>query len=146
MIRIIANHFDHSVEMEFPENETTILAKCMEIHVAEDFPQIVTVEEVLEPRELSTLVNKEVNLDELNYLAKRLDSFIDKEMTQFFTAVDYERMSNLKDLINLTFNLDKYTLINDISNMADVGLEYTLNTAGSVDSKEIGSERLAKIG
>lgn len=146
MIRIIANHFDHSVEMEFPENETVLFTKCMEIHVADDFPPIVTAEEVLEPRELSTLVNKEINLDELNFLAKRLDSFTDKEMTQFFTAANYESMSNLKDLINLTFNLDKYTLITDISNMADVGLEYTLNTSGCIDPKEIGSERLAKIG
>lgn len=104
MIRIIANHFNHSVEMEFPENETVLFTKCMEIHVADDFPPIVTAEEVLEPRELSTLVNKEINLDELNFLAKRLDSFTDKEMTQFFTAANYESMSNLKDLINLTFN------------------------------------------
>ena len=42
-------------------------------------------------------------------------------------------------------NFTMHTLITDISNMADVGLEYTLNTSGCIDPKEIGSERLAKI-
>lgn len=146
MIRIIANHFDHSVEMEFPENETVLFTKCMEIQAAENFPPTALIEEIIEPKKLSVLENQIVNLDELNYLAKRFDSFTDGEMAQFFAAMEYEDIRNLKDLINLSFNLDKYTLITDVSDMSAVGLAYTLNTEGCVDPKEVGSDKLARIG
>lgn len=146
MIKIIANHNDRSVIITFPANENVLYEKCMEIQAAENFPPTALIEEIIEPKKLFVLENQIVNLDELNYLAKRFDSFTDGEMAQFFAAMEYEDIRNLKDLINLSFNLDKYTLITDVSDMSAVGLAYMLNTEGCVDPKEVGSEKLARIG
>ena len=146
MIKIIANKDDYSVIIAFPANDNVLHEKCKEIRAAENFPPTAIMEEIIEPKKLSVLENQIVNLDELNYLAKRFDSFSDEEMAQFFAAMEYENIRNLKDLINLSYNLDKYTLITDVSDMSAVGLAYMLNTEGCVDPKEVGSEKLARIG
>lgn len=78
--------------------------------------------------ELSILNNKEINLEELNFLAKRLDSFTEKELSQWSAAVHATKPDALKDMINLTFNLHNYTLITDVSNSAVVGKTHRLNT------------------
>ena len=101
---------------------------------------------ITEPKELSFLKDRLVNLDELNYLAKRMDSFFGDEETQFFEAIKLEHFTEMKDLINLTFNLDKYTLIKDVSDMGKVGREYLLNTEGCIPAHDEDNPKYAQIG
>lgn len=115
MITATVKHNDNYADIEFPCSEAYLSAKLMEIHV-DDLSSITHyISAITEPKELSFLKDRLVNLDELNYLAKRMDSFFGDEETQFFEAIKLEHFTEMKDLINLTFNLDKYTLIKDVS-------------------------------
>lgn len=126
MITATVKHNDNYADIEFPCSEAYLSAKLMEIHV-DDLSSITHyISAITEPKELSFLKDRLVNLDELNYLAKRMDSFFGDEETQFFEAIKLEHFTEMKDLINLTFNLDKYTLIKDVSDMGKVGREYLL--------------------
>lgn len=95
----------------------------MELH--DDNPNDATlfVTDVIELEELSCLKDRLVNLDELNYLAKRMENFFGNEDFQFYKAMKLEHFTELKDLINLSFILDKYSLIQDVSNMGKIGRE-----------------------
>ena len=118
MITATVKHNDNYADIEFPCSEAYLSAKLMEIHV-DDLSSITHyISAITEPKELSFLKDRLVNLDELNYLAKRMDSFFGDEETQFFEAIKLEHFTEMKDLINLTFNLDKYTLIKDVSDIA----------------------------
>ena len=52
----------------------------------------------------------------------------------------------MKDLINLSFNLDKYTLIQDVTNMSRVGREYLLNRDGCIPAHDEDDPKYAVIG
>ncbi len=72
-------------------------------------------------RFLKILVDKNVNIDELNYLMKRLDSFDSREMEKFYAAAFGERLERIDDLINLTFNIHCYSLVNNFSDLDKLG-------------------------
>lgn len=136
MITATVKHNDNYADIEFPCSEAYLSAKLMEIHV-DDLSSITHyISAITEPKELSFLKDRLVNLDELNYLAKRMDSFFGDEETQFFEAIKLEHFTEMKDLINLTFNLDKYTLIKDVSDMGKVGRKYLLNTEGCIPADD----------
>lgn len=136
---------DNEITIEFPVSENELSSKLMELHAAAETSTLFLVE-MEYPLEFMFLENTFVNLDELNYLAKRMDSFFGNEELQFFEAMKLESFTSLKDLINLSFNLDKYTLIQNIGDMQKVGVEYTLNTQGSMPSDEVNDPKYAKIG
>lgn len=98
------------------------------------------------PSEFAVLENTFVNLDELNFLAKRMESFCGDEDLQFFEAMKLEKFSGLRDLINLSFNLDKYTLIQNIGDMQKIGVDYTMNTQGSMLTAEMNDPKYADLG
>ena len=137
---------DHRIDIDFPCSEMILQSKMMEIHSDNpDLPEAYVME-VIEPRELAILEGNTHNLDEMNYLAKRLDSFTDQEMAQYFVAAKFEGFRGMKDLINLTFNLQKYTLIQDISSMAEVGRNFILNNKGGMVRGEFTDKELAEKG
>ena len=136
-----------STEIEFPINDDRLEQILQEAEMPTNTTlQLFATENIQYPQQLSILRGSVVNLDELNYLAKRLDSFTESEMQQFYVALDHKKTQSLKDLINLSYNLDKFTLIQDISDMTKVGKEYTMNTEGSVPSDNRYDEKYAEIG
>lgn len=136
-----------TTEIEFPVNDDTLERILQEAEMPTDTTlQLFSVDSIQYPEQLSILVGSVLNLDELNYLAKRLDSFDESEIQQFYAALDQNKTQELKELINLSFNLDKFTLIQDISDMTKVGKEYTINTEGSVPADNRYDEKYAEIG
>ena len=87
-------------------------------------------------RELAVLIDRFLDIDELNFLAKRLDSFDDRELNQFKAAVLVAKPVELKDMINLTFNLQNYTLITDFSDLSDVGKRHRLNVEMAIPTDD----------
>ena len=146
MITATVKYNDNYTDIEFPCSEAYLSAKLMEIHVDDLSSTTRYISAITEPKELSFLKDKMINLDELNYLAKRMDSFFGDEETQFFEAIKLEHFTEMKDLINLTFNLDKYTLIKDVSDMGKVGREYLLNTEGCIPAHDEDNPKYAQIG
>ena len=136
-----------TTEIEFPINDDRLERILQEAEMPTDTTvQLFATENIQYPEQLSILRGSVVNLDELNYLAKRLDSFDESEIQQFYAALDQNKTQELKELINLSFNLDKFTLIQNISDMTKVGKEYTINTEGSVPADNRYDEKYAEIG
>ena len=75
----------------------------------------------MSPEALAMLNGKEIDLDELNFLAKSLDRFTPYEQDQFWAIVQMEQPSDLKALINLAFNMERYTLVQNVTDLAAVG-------------------------
>ena len=140
------SHIDHSAEIGFPMDDDTLDVLLSANKMPTDTTLPFLVEDIHFPAELSCLNGEYVNLDEMNYLAKRLDSFTEAEMEQFGIAVDKTDAKDMKDLINLTFNLNKFTIIKNVGDMAEVGREYKLNREGSVPVDPSFDDEFAAIG
>lgn len=107
---------------------------------------VTTVMVVNEPESLRYLVVKQWNVDELNFLAKMIESFDNQEESQFNAAVSYLQPQSIKDLINLSFNLPRYSLISNVSNLAEVGRTHTMTHRQAMSLEEIKQTDFAKIG
>ena len=146
MITATVRYNDNYANIDFPCSDVYLYSKLMELHADDPNNTTLFISEIIEPKELSCLKDRFVNLDDLNYLAKRMDSFFGDEETQFFEAMKLEHFTELKDLINLSFNLDKYTLIQDVSNMGKVGRKYLLNRDGCIPAYDENNPEYAVIG
>lgn len=146
MIQITARYKDHLVDIHFPCSESELQSALMELHAADENPAELFVMDVEYPKEFDILKDRFINMDELNFLAKRMESFWGLEETQFYEAMKQEGFTELKDLINLTLNLNRYTLIQNIGDMAAVGREYELNTKGCIPSNDQDNPKYAQIG
>ena len=146
MITAHIRYHDHSAEIGFPIDDDTLdtLLRAHKMPTETTLPFLI--EAIRYPEELSFLNAENVNLDEMNYLAKRIDSFTDIEMEEFIAAADKTKAKSLKTLINLTFNLNKFTIIKNIGDMAEVGREYTLNREGSVPVDPALEDKFSEIG
>lgn len=71
------------------------------------------------------LADKNVNIDELNYLMKRLDGFDSREIDKFYAVAFVEEYKSMADLINLSFNLHFYSLINNFDDFNKLEKTYT---------------------
>ena len=94
----------------------------------------------IEPTELSVLEDCEVSLDALNYLAKRMDGMDAREVNQFFAVLTCDELEigwGFKNIINLTFNLNRFTLIEDSSDIEKVGRTHMLNIRGGIACSEL---------
>ena len=103
---------------------------------------------MIEPEWLTVLETQSVSMDQLNYLAKRLDMLSDNQCKQFEAAMKHLKLTEIKDLINLTFNLSKYTLIEDVQNMENVGRIHFENLLGGlgIDEQDEANCDFAEIG
>lgn len=99
-------------------------------------PCKVTADEV-SPQALSALDGTEIDLDEMNFLAKSMERFTQYEQDQFFATVQAEQVSDLKALINLSFNMDRYTLVQNTTDLAAIGRKHLLNKLGGIPASEI---------
>ena len=108
-------------------------------------PFKVTADDVT-PKELAMLNGKEIDLDELNFLAKNLDRFTSYAQDQFFAAVQVEQPSDLTALINLSFNMERYTLVQNVTNLVAVGRKYLLNKMGALPASEVDKLDFEKAG
>lgn len=146
MIDVVVQFNDTTANIDLPCSDVYLESKYMELHMPEDAERILFVKNVYFPESLSMLENMFIKMDELNYLAKRLCSFDKQELKQFEAVVRHNDMQEMKDLINLTFNLHKFTLIQDISNMEDVGRTHMLNMHGGLSIDEMDNYDFAAIG
>ena len=99
-------------------------------------PSKVTADEI-SPQALSALDGKKIDLDELNFLARSLEQFTPYEQEQFFAAAQTARVSALKALINLSFNMDRYTLVQNTTDLAAIGRKHLLNKQGGIPVSEL---------
>jgi len=146
MITATVRFGDNYADIEFPCSDTYLRSKLVELHADDPDQTTLFLFDMIEPEELSCLKDRFINLDELNYLAKRMESFFGDEETRFFEAMRLEHFTELKDLINLTFNVDKFTLIQDVSDMGKIGRTYLLDREGSIPANDEADPKYAAIG
>ncbi len=146
MIRLAVRFRNHRTEISFPCSDRQLYEKMTELGLPNPSVAKVEVVDVQEPEEFSGMQWGIVDLDEVNFLAKKIESFWGNEGVQFLESMRLEGFTDLKDLINLSFNLDKYTLIQDISDMAEVGREYVMNTEGGIPVATKDDPKYAEIG
>ena len=79
---------------------------------------------------LKRLEGQAVNVDELDYLAKRLDSFCVGEDAQFQSMAEKLDLTDIRDFINLTFCCRQATVINNFSNLEQIGKDHYMNLNG----------------
>lgn len=139
MIKATIQRTPYATEMTFPCTESQLSTWLDELRMNPDHlcPAATVVQ--IEPSELSVLEDCEVSLDALNYLAKRMDGMDAREVNQFFAVLTCDELEigwGLKNIINLTFNLERFTLIEDISNLENIGWTHLLNVRGAILASE----------
>ena len=73
MINLKIKYNDTTAGIEFPCSDSTIAAKLMELHASDHEGDPFFVEEVIEPKELTSFFeHRFIDLDEVNYLAHKL--------------------------------------------------------------------------
>lgn len=136
MIAVTVRWGDNYTDIEFPYTDSELQSKLEHLHPAAPYSDSIFILSVQEPTALSVLEDQFLDLDELNYLAKRMDSFDMNELFQFYAAVQHEGFREPKDLINLTFNLPCYTVVQNLSSMAEVGKTHYLTVHGAMSRDE----------
>ena len=94
---------------------------------------------------LKRLQETEVNVDELDYLAKRLESFDRYELAQFQGTAVRQEFVNMTDFINLTFCCQGVTVVQDFTDLEDVGRKHYLNLHGGLTTDELQSLNFQEI-
>lgn len=94
---------------------------------------------------LKRLQETEVNVDELDYLAKRLESFDRYELAQFQGTAVSQEFVNMTDFINLTFCCQGVTVVQDFTDLEDVGRKHYLNLHGGLTTDELQSLKFQEI-
>lgn len=120
-----------------PMEEDRLEEACDELGIEMTTEPNVYIEGSMDERFLKVLADKNVNIDELNYLMKRLDSFDSKEMEKFYAVAFSERLERMDDLINLTFNMHCYSLVNNFSDLDKLGRDLYLTEKIGVATKEL---------
>ena len=146
MIHITARWMENYVEINFPCSEEDLTEAIKTLRSVDTSPEGIFLLSMHRPQQLKLLEDRFVDLDELNYLAKRLDGMSQGELTQFYAGANHERFTTLKDLINLTFNLPRYTVIQNMSDMAAVGKHHYLSKNQMMTPDEQKDTDFAKIG
>lgn len=94
---------------------------------------------------LKRLQETEINVDELDYLAKRLESFDRYELAQFQGTAVSQEFVNMTDFINLTFCCQGVTVVQDFTDLEDVGRKHYLNLHGGLTVDELQSLNFQEI-
>ncbi|MFI3326517.1 MAG: antirestriction protein ArdA [Clostridia bacterium] len=135
-MRVYINNGYKQCSINLPCKEKEI-AKCYEdLGLENSTKSKVTIGEVYINDDLSEiLMDKETTLDELNFFMKYFDSLSKNEIKTFYAVATAKKLDNMKDLINLTQNTNCYNLVDDFSNLNELGKNLYLNQKGSVLSK-----------
>lgn len=94
---------------------------------------------------LKRLQETEVNVDELDYLAKRLESFDRYELAQFQGTAVSQEFSDMTDFINLTFCCQGVTVVQNFTDLEDIGRKHCLNLHGGLTTDELQSLNFQEI-
>jgi len=95
------------------------------------------IESSRDERFSNILADKNVNIDELNYLMKRFDGLSPREIEKFYAVTFAEEPKSMADLINLSFNLHCYSLINEFNDLNKLGKDLFLTERMAVASDEL---------
>ncbi len=145
MISLNIEYENENVGIGFPCEESELERALKYLKIPSSFPPKVYVKKVLEPRDLSVLTGKELNLDEVNYLAKLMEGLWFEEFDTLYAIAAYKGYDEPKALINQIFNLNCYTLIRDIGHMSRVGRDHLLRIKGELTPEEEEKTDFAKI-
>ena len=146
MIKLKIKYGNSQTDLCFPCTEKEMRAALERIYAENITPLELYAAEVVFPEELSFLQDRFVDLDEVNFLAKRMDSFFGDEEYRFYEALKSEGFDTVPDLINLSFNLNRYPLIQDISDMGEIGREYLLAVNGCLPADDADDPKYAAFG
>ena len=135
-IEIKAARMGKSVIFSLPCRERELKENLTALYGTPPSHAVIEVAQVSFPKELEMLTGQMLDLDALNYLARRMDGFDFGDANTFYEGIKAEGMSDLKDLINLTYNLNRYALITNVGNFAEIGRAYSLSTQGAIPSRE----------
>lgn len=102
----------------------------------------ITIINVMWPEGLRMLNGLTVDADEMNFLAKRMDSFVPMELMKFIAAASVINDMDTCKLINLSFNTERYTLVQDVTDLAQIGKMRYMSIHGTTDRQE----KLGKAG
>ena len=146
MIHITARWMDHYVDINFPCSEEDLMDALKIRNPVDTSPASVFISTLHHPEQLKQLEDRFVNLDELNYLAKRMDGMSHGELIQFYAGANHEKYTELKDLINLTFNLPRYTVVQHVSDMEEVGRHHHLSKHQIITQQDVKNIDFAALG
>ncbi|OLS03560.1 antirestriction protein ArdA [Tissierella creatinophila] len=121
----------------FPMEEDKLQEVCNELGIEISTGANCYVEGSRDERFSNIMADKNVNIDELNYLMKRFDGLSPKEIEKFYATAFAEEPKSMADLINLSFNLHCYSLINNFSNFNKIGKDLYLTEKMAVATKEL---------
>ncbi|MDE7229695.1 MAG: hypothetical protein K2N56_04370, partial [Oscillospiraceae bacterium] len=141
MIKATIRNSPYCEEIVFPCSEKELSKRLEKLGIAPDHLAPVGTVIEIEPYEIG-LTDCDVSLDALNYLGKRMDGMSEGERNQFLAALSCDEdevgfVWGLKDIINLTFNLERFTLIEDTSDLEKVGLTHMLDIRGVIPKSKL---------
>ena len=120
-----------------PMGEDKLQDICNQLGIEMSIEPNCYIESSMDERFLNILEDKNVNIDELNYLMKRFDGFDSRELEKFYAVAFGEKLETMQELINLSFNLHCYSLINSFSDLDKLGKDLYLTEKMAVASKEL---------
>src|SRR5690625_4597028 len=120
-----------------PMEEEELGEVCEELGIEITTKPNCYIEDARDERFLNTLADKNVNIDELNYLMKRFDGLSSREIEKFYAVSFAEETKTMEDLINLSFNLHCYSLINNFSDFNKLGKDLYLTEKMAVATREL---------
>jgi len=115
---------NHLVKIQFPTTKEQIQECLRQIgvdgirHTNADI-KIVMYDIVENP--LAVFFPPDASLDELNYISARLSKVPAMFADKVTAAIQYEQPETIAELINLTYNLDRYALIPQVQDFAQLG-------------------------
>ena len=120
-----------------PMEEDKLEEVCNELGVKMATEPNCYIESSIDKRFSNMLTDKNVNIDELNYLMKRFDGLSSREIEKFYAVSFAEETKTMEDLINLSFNLHCYSLINNFSDFNKLGKDLYLTEKMAVATREL---------
>lgn len=136
-----------TARVEFPCDYNLLYSALTELRMPdEDKPSTKLFIENVEMDELKGLRHQYIYPDQIQHLSQRLKSMTDAGTNKFLAVVKLENMSDIKDMINLTYNMHRYTLIQDMSSMENVGRVHTYTRDILISGEEANATDFEKIG
>ncbi|MFI3326555.1 MAG: antirestriction protein ArdA [Clostridia bacterium] len=134
-MRFYINNGNKQRSINLPGKEKEI-AECYEdLGLENSTKSKITIGEVYVNDNLSEiLMDKETTLDELNFFTKYFDSLSQNEIKTFYAGASAKQLDNMKDLINLTQNTNCYSLVDDFSDLKELGRKLYINEEGGVST------------
>lgn len=120
-----------------PMEEEELEQVCNELGIEITTEPNCYIESSRDERFSNIMDDKNINIDELNYLMKRFDGLSPREIEKFYAASFAEEAKSMADLINLSFNLHCYSLVNNFSDFNKLGKDLYLTEKMAVASKEL---------